>query len=173
MNWEAIGAIGEVVGAIAVVVSIIYLAVQIRSNTKTMRANAGFEATHSWANSNEAMGHFSDDQLMTIMRTFDSTESWEDFSEIERVRVSVSFRALFQKLEGQYYLYRYKTLDEGIWKNRAMFAAGLLQKPFFETWWKIEKDQRVYSEEFVEALESTQPIDVKVGVLGGNDVSGA
>lgn len=169
MNWDTIGAVSEVVGAIAVVVSIIYLAVQISSNTKTMRANAGFEATHSWANSNEIFSQFSDDHLMTIVRTFDSTASWDDFSEVERVRISLSFRALFQKLEGQYYLYRYKTLDEGIWKNRAMFSAGLLRKPFFAAWWEIEKDQRVYSPEFIEALEATQPIEVKASVLGGND----
>ncbi len=99
MNWDAIGVVSEVVGAIAVVVSIIYLAVQISSNTKTMRANAGFEATHSWANSNEIFSQFSDDHLMTIVRTFDSTASWDDFSEVERVRISLSFRALFQKLE--------------------------------------------------------------------------
>ena len=33
MNWEAIGAIGEVVGAIGVVVTLGYLAYQIRQNT--------------------------------------------------------------------------------------------------------------------------------------------
>ena len=37
MNWEAIGAIGEVVGAAAVVASLVYLAVQIRQNTRTIR----------------------------------------------------------------------------------------------------------------------------------------
>ena len=30
MNWDAIGAVGEIVGALAVVISVIYLAVQIR-----------------------------------------------------------------------------------------------------------------------------------------------
>jgi hypothetical protein len=30
MNWEAIGAIGEIVGAVAVVATLIYLANQIR-----------------------------------------------------------------------------------------------------------------------------------------------
>ena len=34
MNWEAVGAIGEIVGAIAVVLSLVYLAAQIRQNTK-------------------------------------------------------------------------------------------------------------------------------------------
>jgi hypothetical protein len=38
MNWEALGAIGEIVGTVAVVVTLGYLAVQIRQNTRTMRA---------------------------------------------------------------------------------------------------------------------------------------
>ena len=40
MNWDAIGAIGEILGALAVVVSVFYLAVQIRQNTKSMKAGA-------------------------------------------------------------------------------------------------------------------------------------
>ena len=34
MNWEAIGAVGEIVGALAVLVTLVYLAMQIRQNTK-------------------------------------------------------------------------------------------------------------------------------------------
>ena len=34
MNWEAIGAIGEVVGALAVLLTLVYLAIQIRQNTR-------------------------------------------------------------------------------------------------------------------------------------------
>ena len=37
MNWEAIGAIGEVLGAIGVIVTLAYLAVQIRQNTRDIR----------------------------------------------------------------------------------------------------------------------------------------
>jgi len=40
VNWEAIGAIGEVAGAIAVVVTLIYLAVQLRINTNALRNSA-------------------------------------------------------------------------------------------------------------------------------------
>ena len=38
MNWEAIGAIGEICGAGAVVVSLIYLALQIRHSTRETQA---------------------------------------------------------------------------------------------------------------------------------------
>jgi uncharacterized protein with PQ loop repeat len=39
MNWEAVGAIGEIIGAIAVVVTLIYLAVQVHQNTKSVQAS--------------------------------------------------------------------------------------------------------------------------------------
>ena len=39
LNWEALGAIGELVGAVAVVASLAYLAVQIRQSTSQSRLN--------------------------------------------------------------------------------------------------------------------------------------
>jgi hypothetical protein len=38
MNWDAIGAIGEVGGAIGVVVTLIYLAGQLQQNTRALRS---------------------------------------------------------------------------------------------------------------------------------------
>ena len=38
MNWEAIGAVGEILGAIAVLVTLIYLATQIKQHTLATRA---------------------------------------------------------------------------------------------------------------------------------------
>ncbi|MEH6516951.1 MAG: hypothetical protein V7742_09725 [Halioglobus sp.] len=40
MNWEAIGAVGELVGALAVLVTLVYLSMQIRQNTKSVQAAA-------------------------------------------------------------------------------------------------------------------------------------
>ena len=39
MNWEAIGALGDIVGAAAVVITLIYLAVQLKQNTAAMRSS--------------------------------------------------------------------------------------------------------------------------------------
>ena len=38
MNWDAVGAIGEIVGAIAVLATLAYLAIQIRQSTEAQRA---------------------------------------------------------------------------------------------------------------------------------------
>ena len=40
MNWEAIGAIGEIVGAAAVVLTLIYLAGQVKTSNRLSRAEA-------------------------------------------------------------------------------------------------------------------------------------
>ena len=40
MNWEIVGAVGELIGAIAVVVSIGYLAIQVKQNTESVRGQA-------------------------------------------------------------------------------------------------------------------------------------
>ncbi len=48
MNWDAIGAVGEVVGAVGVILTLGYLAVQIRQNTAMMTAQtvqASIDAT--------------------------------------------------------------------------------------------------------------------------------
>ena len=38
MNWEAIGAIGELLGALGVLATLIYVGVQVRQNTRMMKA---------------------------------------------------------------------------------------------------------------------------------------
>ncbi len=39
MNWDAIGAVGDMVGALAVIVTLAYLALQIRASTRESAAN--------------------------------------------------------------------------------------------------------------------------------------
>ncbi len=39
MNWDAIGAVGEILGALVVVVTLGYLAIQIRQNTAALRVS--------------------------------------------------------------------------------------------------------------------------------------
>jgi hypothetical protein len=40
MNWEAIGAVGEIVSALAVLVTLIYLAIQVRHSRREQQASA-------------------------------------------------------------------------------------------------------------------------------------
>lgn len=166
MNWDAIGAIGETIGAIAVVISILYLSIQIRSNTRATKASASFDATHSWATSNEQVPQFSDELLEAFNRSYDPVASQSDFSDIENIRIGAHMRALFQKLEGQYYLHRYGYLETDIWKKRSAWAHGLIQLPYYRKWWDTEIREAVYSDEFSAAVLSSSPIQVSLPGIG-------
>ena len=48
MNWDAIGAVGEIIGAIAVVASLIYLAIQVRQSRASSEREAAFEMIRSF-----------------------------------------------------------------------------------------------------------------------------
>ena len=37
MNWEAIGAVGEILGAAGVIITLVYLTTQLRQNTQALR----------------------------------------------------------------------------------------------------------------------------------------
>jgi hypothetical protein len=39
MNWQALGAVGELVGAIGVIVTVAYLAIQVRQNTSSIEGS--------------------------------------------------------------------------------------------------------------------------------------
>ena len=168
MGWDAIAAIGEIVSALAVVLSIAYLAVQVNTNTRAIRSQAGFAATHSWAEANEiAFSSMSDEHLVNLTHAFGGS-TWESFPEVVRGRLSIQMRVMFQKLEGQYFLFKYGNLDAGLWEARSSWAAGVIQTNFFRHWWVIEKRQRVYSAEFLAVLDAAEPITVNAEVTGGD-----
>jgi len=48
MNWQAIGAIGEIVGAVAVVATLLYLARDIRQNSRSLAISALRDTTANW-----------------------------------------------------------------------------------------------------------------------------
>ena len=90
MNWEAIGAIGEIVGALAVVTTLLYLSVQIRESRKVSVAEGsskGMELHSNWRN--------------TLLQNTDAAATLakanvgEELSERERVQLQFLSDELF------------------------------------------------------------------------------
>lgn len=55
MNWDAIGAVGEVVGALAVVLTLLFLSQQLRQNTRTIRNSYRSQMAETVSNSISVM----------------------------------------------------------------------------------------------------------------------
>ena len=152
MNWEAVGAIGEVVGAIGVIVTLAYLAVQIRTNTNALRGTASFQAEHSFAQLDHDLVH--DREVTSVLvKAYDPSSSLADFSDADRVLVGLHGRDFVQRVSGVYRLHTNGLLDDGVWEGRVGWTSGMLKLPVFAEWWETEKSQRQYSLDFVRALE--------------------
>jgi hypothetical protein len=161
MTLEELYYISQIVAVIAIFASLIFVGVQVRQNSEQIKANtrsikaaAAFEGTHSWATTNEMIvADVSDAFLLMAIATYDPGKGWHDFAEADRARVTLAQRALFQKLEGLYFLYKYGNLDKALWEARLSWAAGVIKLPFYRQWWEFEKTQNIWSAEFVATIE--------------------
>jgi len=111
MDWEAVGAIGEVAGATAVVVTLIILLRQIRENTKSTAASTAASYMQAYSAWNQGM---SDPAIARIVRigSFHPDELTPDESQ-----------AFFQLLsaavplwEAMFYMQRERTIPEPHWR---------------------------------------------------------
>lgn len=158
MNWEAISAIGEMIGAGAVVVSIVYLSIQIRANTRATRGSASYDAAHSWAQTNELLFQASDATLVNVRHwLIDDVQG--SLSTDEAGRMDVLWRSMYQKLEGQYFLYKYGLLDAELWEHRRRLGRAMLQQAYPRAWWENAIKIEEFSPQFIREIDSAVPMD--------------
>ncbi len=150
MNWEAIGAAGEVLGAVAVVVTLAYLAVQLRQNTQSSR-NASWQAIIGMLVDLDVI-EATDAQLSSlIQKAEDAPDSLTDeqywkFKRIAQARLGV--------LEYAFLASRAGTIDD-YWLDAIHgYTEATMSKPGYRKFW-AEVDGDVYHPDFIAHLEST------------------
>lgn len=164
MALDTLVAYSEVIGAISIVVSVVYLAYEVRSNTKVLKANAGRDAQREWAIVNENLYQFPD--RMVIAKTFDTDSRLADLTEEEK-QISFFFaRSMVQRFEAEMFQYQAGLLDTEIWEAHRRWCAGFLSLPVFEAWWKSERLQSIYTQSFLDSVETSEKPSVTVGITG-------
>jgi hypothetical protein len=138
MNWDAIGAIGEVVGAVAVVASLVYLARQIRQNSSLVEQSA--LATRAEAAAVSA-GHGAD-SFRRIAGDAELSRIWQlgtarpdQLGEDELHRLDLLILAQFIEINASYELHRSGVLDPEIWAIWDRIIATWLGHPRFRRLW--------------------------------------
>lgn len=128
MNWEAIGAISEGLGAIAVIVSLFYVAVQIRQNTRVMRA----AAKQSLTDSSQAY----------IYKLVDNSDIWLKLTKgvdaatpDEDVKMSLLVRAMLRGFEAQCYQYDAGLLEDDEWLALKSAITNICGLPGVQNHW--------------------------------------
>lgn len=108
MNWDAIGAIGEVVGAIAVVATIGYLAVQTRQANRLARANAVL-SLQSEMREHRGSVVFDSDLTRIILKAEEDTG--EELSETDLFKLRVRLESTLSLLESVFLQYEAGVID--------------------------------------------------------------
>ena len=143
MNWEAIGAVGEVLGAIGVIVTLGYLAVQIRQNTQMMKSTVRQQVTTTAQN-----GIF---KMMDNAEALAKLQAREALTPGEEVRMRLLLRAGFRGFEDFAYQHRHGLLDESEWNARLVGMRITMDMPGAREVWLATRDE--YSENLQTILD--------------------
>ena len=134
MNWDAIGAVGEIIGAAAVVVSLVYLASQLRQANELARQTAyrefqaAFDDIMAQANANPEL------HQLWCKALYDR----EEISDYERERLAFMLSRVFgafnvavhsSKRDPEFREFVYYRLD------------AYLENPVIRGWWRRQRMQ--------------------------------
>ena len=147
VNWEAIGAIGEIVGAIAVVATLAYLAIQIRQNTTTARASATREIHDSLMAAHRPI--YSSTEVARIVR-LGSFEP-DSLSPDERIQFDTAMYNLFAGFEIYQSQHRAGLIDEEIFSRVSKGIRNQISTPGVQDWWSKYKSD--FSADFIARVE--------------------
>ena len=124
LNWDAIGAIGEIVGAVAVVVTLIYLSLQLRHYNKGLRS-ATFHTTMREFNQinisqlDPALAGLVDKGLADL----------DSLTELEKYQFGWIMRVYVNIWENMYQQYLEGACPESYWLPYAEQARTILDMP--------------------------------------------
>ena len=138
MNWDALGAAGEVGGAVAVVVSVLYLAFQVRQNTVHSRAYS--QRDMLTAITQDILRVSLEPELLRR-----GLSDFASFSDDDKVRFSGYLVTHVARFEANLRLYRSDLMDESLFRAHRAWALSLLTTPGGTQWWAYWK--RNFSED--------------------------
>jgi hypothetical protein len=147
MNWDAIGAIGEVFGALAVVVSVVYLATQVRKQTEEAQLTASRDLATQLGHATQTITE--DDGFAEIW--LKGVRDYEALPEKERIRLSFLFQRCCRIMEQHYRHTARGNLDIAYNQSVDNQYAEFFSLPGVQRWWELSKGH--FEPEFREKIE--------------------
>lgn len=161
MTLQDLAAIGEFVGGLAVLITLIYLAIELRGNTKTLKAEANNTTYIDWSEFNIMMSQHPDKEV--LVRAFNAQESLENFNLAEQFTIACVARTMIQKFSAAFFQYKAGILGIENWTSYMTYCKSVFSLPVFAAWWEEERHQPIYSPEFIAAIEAASTEKVYFG----------
>ncbi|WNC73840.1 hypothetical protein RGQ13_07575 [Thalassotalea psychrophila] len=168
MNLEEMVAIAEICGGFAVLATLIYLVVELKENSRLLKAKATTATFLGWSRWNERMSVHPDKELIT--RSFNPNNQLEHFNHDEIVVLDFFGRAALQRFMAGYFQYKADILDNESWHHTISFCHSFLALPFWAVWWQEESKQMIYSEEFIKEISNAPLVKLSIGEIFNQQV---
>ena len=148
MNWEAIGAVGEIAGAAAVFASLVYLSLQIRQNTRAIRGSAERETVSLQQSALQPVA-----ASLELAGVHDrALFQFSEMSPAEQIQFHRTMTALFQSFESAFYQHKANLIGGEIYSRIVKNIKGWFRFPGVNDWWDVWA--REYSDEFKVFIEN-------------------
>ena len=151
MNWEAIGALGEVFGAIAVVLSLVYLGAQVRHNTRALRGSASASAVAGFRDWNANL--IGDPVMTRIFRK--GVEDMNSLDEDERAQFLVIIFNFVKTYEDLHYQHAQGAMGLAVWTGWEKMGAVYLTSPGIRQF--LAERRGFFNKDFQAWVDSLQP----------------
>jgi hypothetical protein len=146
MNWEAIGAVGEVAGAAAVVATLAYLAVQVRNSSRATRFDSHMKLRQLTA---ESQKNLTDPEKARIFR--EGLSDPDSLTEDERLSF-YSMMYMMMNIADARLVYESTSRDHDAYTQEADPVTFYVNTPGFQRWWANPK--RTYNADMIAHVES-------------------
>jgi hypothetical protein len=132
LNWDAVGAIAEAVGAGGVIATLLYLAIQIRANTRSVRASTHQEAENGARQVTLVLAQ--DPELSRIW-----SRGLLDFDSLpgeEKIRFGSVATLILREFDNAEYQFAQETLDQASLDQSRRQLQVITALPGFALWWE-------------------------------------
>ena len=152
MNWDALGAIGEIVGALAVVASLTYLAIQTRANTKALKTNASLHQTNTFID--VVRSTYENPEVTDLVVLLSEVKAIEELSKRDYMRAHSLLSANMKAAEQNYHQWKNGNLSDEEWLRISEgFNAFMASLPVLIELWKAGSYVH-FPQEFVDHLNN-------------------
>ena len=148
MNWDAIGAVGEIVGALAVFLTLAYLAMQIRQNTKAVQSSAIDSAIGNVSSARQAI--FENTELATLY--LKGSKEPENLSEVETLQFRLLLHNMLLAVSNMYSQTKFTDLPTSTWESQKPIIQRIIGSPGGKWFWKMYREE--FESEFREEVDS-------------------
>ena len=162
MNWEAIGAIGQIVGTALVGVTLIYLALQLRQNTSSLKSSTFLAISTLMGSTMEVLATHSDLAPLLIK----AQSGLDELSAAERARFGFLMMMAFRRVETVVVQRHLGFIGAELTEGFERSALSALGSNGARQWWEMSKGafSNLFSAWADEKLASDLPRPMHAGL---------